>query len=67
MNVRDQEIRSSIRTICQANMEEWGVMLAELENQAELNKQETVNKQFWRAMQVQILNLRRAMGYVAPQ
>ena len=48
-------------------MEDWGVLLAELENQAELNKQETVNKQFWRAMQVQILNLRRNMGYVVSQ
>jgi hypothetical protein len=67
MNLRDQEIRQSISNICQANAEEWGVILAELENQAELNKQETVNKQFWRAMQVQILNLRRNMGFIVPQ
>ena len=67
MNLRENDIRSSICDIAQANVEDWGVLLAELENQAELNKQETVNKQFWRAMQVQILNLRRNMGYVVSQ
>lgn len=62
MNLRENEIRDQICEL--SNIEEWGVALQELENQAERNKRDIANQQFWRAMQVQILNLRRNMGYV---